>query len=84
VIARIRGDLPPTLTLLGVATLALPEMLFEVDAVAVRPSRLQPPRPVFGAQLFRISVGSFTTLTKKWSICLIASMKPSKSTGFVT
>jgi enamine deaminase RidA (YjgF/YER057c/UK114 family) len=27
---------PPTQTLLGVAALALPEMLFEVDAVAVR------------------------------------------------
>ena len=29
-------------------------------------------------------VGSCTTLTKKWSIWRIASMKPSKSTGFVT
>ena len=29
-------------------------------------------------------VGSWTTLTKKWSICLIASMNPSKSTGLVT
>ena len=28
--------------------------------------------------------GSCTTLTKKWSICLMASMKPSKSTGLVT
>jgi enamine deaminase RidA (YjgF/YER057c/UK114 family) len=35
-IRRIWGDRPPTQTLLGVAALALPEMLFEVDAVAVR------------------------------------------------
>jgi enamine deaminase RidA (YjgF/YER057c/UK114 family) len=31
------GDTPPAQTLLGVAALALPDMLFEVDAVAVRP-----------------------------------------------
>lgn len=37
VISRIWGDKPPTQTLLGVAALALPDMLFEVDAVAVRP-----------------------------------------------
>lgn len=37
VITRIWGDKPPAQTLLGVATLALPDMLFEVDAVAVRP-----------------------------------------------
>ncbi|MFY7067103.1 RidA family protein [Nocardiopsis changdeensis] len=36
-IARTWGDRPPTQTLLGVAGLALPGMLFEVDAVAVRP-----------------------------------------------
>jgi enamine deaminase RidA (YjgF/YER057c/UK114 family) len=35
-IARIWGDKPPVQTLLGVATLALPGMLFEVDAVAAR------------------------------------------------
>ncbi|MGC7100161.1 RidA family protein [Amycolatopsis lurida] len=34
-IAEIWGDRPPTQTLLGVAKLALPGMLFEVDAVAV-------------------------------------------------
>lgn len=37
VISRIWGDKPPTQTLLGVAALALPDMLFEVDAIAVRP-----------------------------------------------
>ncbi|MER6993372.1 hypothetical protein ABT337_31695 [Saccharopolyspora hirsuta] len=36
-IAEIWGDQPPTQTLTGVAALALPGMLFEVDAVAVRP-----------------------------------------------
>jgi enamine deaminase RidA (YjgF/YER057c/UK114 family) len=39
-VARIRaiwGDRPPTQTLTGVAALALPEMLFEIDAVAVAP-----------------------------------------------
>ncbi|MEV0032834.1 Rid family hydrolase [Nocardia sp. NPDC050793] len=35
-IAEIWGERPPTQTLLGVAALALPGMLFEVDAVAVR------------------------------------------------
>ncbi|MFF0574104.1 RidA family protein [Streptosporangium saharense] len=35
VIHGIWGDLPPTQTLTGVAALALPGMLFEVDAVAV-------------------------------------------------
>ncbi|GGN81334.1 RidA family protein [Nocardia rhizosphaerihabitans] len=35
-IAEIWGDRPPVQTLLGVAALALPGMLFEVDAVAVR------------------------------------------------
>ncbi|WP_030144546.1 RidA family protein [Glycomyces sp. NRRL B-16210] len=35
-IARIWGDRPPVQTLLGVAALALPDMRFEVDAVAVR------------------------------------------------
>ncbi|WP_326796474.1 Rid family hydrolase [Streptomyces sp. NBC_01808] len=33
---RLWGDSPPAQTLVGVASLALPEMLFEVDAVAVR------------------------------------------------
>ncbi|MFE6924409.1 RidA family protein [Nocardia sp. NPDC057663] len=35
-IAEIWGERPPVQTLLGVAALALPGMLFEVDAVAVR------------------------------------------------
>jgi enamine deaminase RidA (YjgF/YER057c/UK114 family) len=37
VLHRIWGDALPSQTLAGVAALALPEMLFEVDAVAVRP-----------------------------------------------
>ncbi|WP_331766863.1 RidA family protein [Embleya sp. NBC_00896] len=37
VIARIWGDKPPAQTLIGVAALALPDMRFEVDAVAARP-----------------------------------------------
>jgi enamine deaminase RidA (YjgF/YER057c/UK114 family) len=37
VVSRIWGDEPPAQTLIGVAALALPDMLFEVDAVAVRP-----------------------------------------------
>lgn len=36
-VRRIWGDEPPAQTLLGVAALALPDMRFEVDAVAVRP-----------------------------------------------
>ncbi|TVL93799.1 RidA family protein [Streptomyces sp. SAJ15] len=36
-IRKIWGDRPPAQTLIGVASLALPGMLFEVDAVAVRP-----------------------------------------------
>ncbi|WP_181773623.1 RidA family protein [Amycolatopsis pittospori] len=36
-IGEIWGERPPTQTLLGVSALALPDMLFEVDAVAVRP-----------------------------------------------
>lgn len=36
-IGKIWGGRPPTQTLLGVAALALPGMLFEIDAVAVRP-----------------------------------------------
>jgi enamine deaminase RidA (YjgF/YER057c/UK114 family) len=37
VISRIWGERPPAQTLIGVARLALPDMMFEVDAVAVRP-----------------------------------------------
>ncbi|NUU22595.1 MAG: RidA family protein, partial [Streptomycetaceae bacterium] len=37
VLQEIWGDKPPAQTLLGVAALALPDMRFEVDAVAVRP-----------------------------------------------
>jgi enamine deaminase RidA (YjgF/YER057c/UK114 family) len=33
-VREIWGDLPPTQTLVGVAALALPEMRFEVDAIA--------------------------------------------------
>jgi enamine deaminase RidA (YjgF/YER057c/UK114 family) len=36
VVTRIWGEHPPAQTLLGVARLALPDMQFEVDAVAVR------------------------------------------------
>lgn len=36
VIAKYWPERPPVQTLLGVASLALPEMSFEVDAVAVR------------------------------------------------
>jgi enamine deaminase RidA (YjgF/YER057c/UK114 family) len=36
VITRIWGDKLPVQTLLGVASLASPEMRFEVDALAVR------------------------------------------------
>ncbi|WP_433227134.1 Rid family hydrolase [Microtetraspora malaysiensis] len=35
-VKRIWGNRPPTQTLIGVAALALPDMLFEVDATAVR------------------------------------------------
>lgn len=31
------GDLPPTQTVIGVAGLAMPDILFEVEAVAARP-----------------------------------------------
>lgn len=34
---RACGDTPPTQTVIGVAGLAMPEILFEVEAVAVRP-----------------------------------------------
>ncbi|MGW4469942.1 RidA family protein [Nonomuraea sp. NPDC004354] len=36
-IGEIWGDRPPAQTLIGVAALALPGMLFEIDAVAARP-----------------------------------------------
>lgn len=35
-VRRLWGDQPPAQTLVGVATLALPDMLFEVEATAVR------------------------------------------------
>ena len=35
-VRRIWGDRPPAQTLVGLAALALPDMLFEVDAVATR------------------------------------------------
>ena len=35
-ITRIWGSRPPTQTLAGVAALALPALLFEIDAIAVR------------------------------------------------
>lgn len=38
-LGRIWGDTPPVQTLLGVAALALPEMLFEIDAIAVARDR---------------------------------------------
>jgi enamine deaminase RidA (YjgF/YER057c/UK114 family) len=31
------GDMPPTQTLIGVSSLAMPDILFEVEAVAARP-----------------------------------------------
>jgi enamine deaminase RidA (YjgF/YER057c/UK114 family) len=31
------GDTPPTQTVIGVAGLAMPDILFEVEAVAARP-----------------------------------------------
>ncbi|TGA95280.1 RidA family protein [Streptomyces sp. MZ04] len=37
-IGEIWGDVPPTQTLTGVAALALPDMLFEIDAIAVPPT----------------------------------------------
>lgn len=36
-VAMSCGDLPPTQTVLGVAALAMPDILFEVEAVAARP-----------------------------------------------
>ena len=51
-------------------------------AVLVRPDRRL--RQIDHALSPQLPVGSLTTLTKKWSICLMASMKPSKSTGLVT
>ena len=36
-VGRIWGDRPPAHTVLGVAALALPEMLVELEAVAARP-----------------------------------------------
>jgi len=41
-------------------------------------------RRVQSGRSYPLPVGSWTTETKKWSICLIASMNPSKSTGLVT
>jgi enamine deaminase RidA (YjgF/YER057c/UK114 family) len=37
VVGQIWGAQPPAQTLIGVASLALPDMLFEVDAIAARP-----------------------------------------------
>ena len=37
VVARGCGDTPPTQTMIGVAGLAMPDILFEVEAVAARP-----------------------------------------------
>ncbi|TWD74967.1 enamine deaminase RidA (YjgF/YER057c/UK114 family) [Kribbella amoyensis] len=38
VLGRLWGGRPPVQTMLGVAALALPEMRFEVDAIAIRRS----------------------------------------------
>lgn len=44
-IGRIWGDRPPTQTLIGVASLALPGMRFEADAIAVRSAESDRPGP---------------------------------------
>jgi hypothetical protein len=62
------GDRPPAHTLVGVAALALPEMLFEVDAVATRPAPYVGPRTLAqrGLTLNR-TIGTIPVWHRDWS-----------------